>query len=186
MTDISHDCGWLGERIEAYLDDDLAHDAKVRFENHVETCRVCRTEVEQAKKTLAELRKLPTLPCPDEIVERVRGELHPINEPNRVRAWFARVWAPSLRPALATVAVAVIVLTSMWVGRMNRATVSPQEVAEAQAALKWTFAYVGQVSERSGKAVRDEAIRDGLVSPVQRALDTMNRNSNAEPETNGG
>ena len=83
-------------------------------------------------------------------------------------------------------AVVAIVVTSIWVGRVNRTTVSPEEVAEAQAALKWTLAYVGHVSDRSGQAVRDEVIRNGLVSPVQRALESISHSSDTDNQTNGG
>ena len=186
MTDISHDCGWLRKNIEAFLDDELSNDAKERFENHAATCRTCRAEVEQAQRILTQLRQLPALECPDDVVERVRETALPDDGPNRIREWFARAWAPSLRPALATITVAAIVLTSIWVGRVNRTTISPEEVSEAQAALKWTLAYVGEVSERSGKAVRDEAIRNGLIRPVQRALESIHQGSDVEPETNGG
>ncbi len=186
MTDISYDCGWLRKHIETFLDNELSRDAKERFENHAATCRACRAEVEHAQRIFAQLKRLPALECPDDVVARVREKTLPDDAPKRIREWLARAWAPGLRPALAVVAIAAIVLTSMWVGRVNRPTISPEEVAEAEAALKWTLAYVGEVSERSGKAVRNEAIRDGLVSPLQRALKSIKQGSDVKPKTNGG
>jgi anti-sigma factor RsiW len=59
-------CQELVELITAYLDGALSDVDRMRFEEHLESCRYCRTYLEQMRQTIRALGRLPETSIPEE------------------------------------------------------------------------------------------------------------------------
>jgi len=73
-------CDEALDLLEPYVDGDLPEATAERLRVHFETCRSCAVELALAERIQTELRSLPQLDCPPEILERVRrqgGEVVP-------------------------------------------------------------------------------------------------------------
>jgi len=64
-------CQELVELITAYLDRSLSDVDRVRFEEHLQSCRHCRTYLEQMRQTIRALGRLPETSIP----EKAKAEL---------------------------------------------------------------------------------------------------------------
>jgi anti-sigma factor RsiW len=196
MTGSNRDvsCSWVQEAIDSYIDGDLPSDEEPLFERHVNGCGRCRHELAIAESVVGELRALPSLTCPDHVTDRVLEHTDASRAREQTRSpqggvagrWIRRLGAP--RPALAGVMVILIVVASVLVGRFNKPgeQISPAQVEEAEAALRWTFAYVNEVSRLSGLAVRDEVFEAGVLQPVQRAVRSALDTEARARQENGG
>jgi anti-sigma factor RsiW len=184
------------ESIERYLDGELPSNEAAVLESHLEACPRCRQELSAAREVLEGLHGLPVLRCPDrvtnDVFERVRGSAGAQAPPRRSVAGLMRWLAGARllpRPALAGAFVVLAVLSAIVIDRREKPEdqITAAEIEEAEAAVKWTFAYVSHVGRRSGLAVRDEVLEIGVMRPMERALrsaidgDTRTRKSN-----NGG
>jgi anti-sigma factor RsiW len=148
-------CDEALELIEPYLDGDLSPAGSSGLRTHLERCPSCAAELELAAKIQRELRSLPQLDCPPEVVERVRdagrGEVVPFR-PRR---------ALGLR-----IAAAAAVLLLAMLGKVTRRTSRNlrEEVLEkrlVEPANRSVFRSLGEipsltaepaaVDERSGK-----------------------------------
>ncbi|MDH3215635.1 MAG: zf-HC2 domain-containing protein [Candidatus Krumholzibacteria bacterium] len=192
-------CSWVVESIDSYIDGDLGRDEMAAIKTHVNKCRRCREELAFVKGTLAQLRDLPNLDCPrrvsDVVHERLaasRPDQHPVRATvpsGFVKRWFSGRQLGVPRPALASALIVLVVLSSLIISRINRPAehISPEQVSEAEAAVKWTFAYVNEISRRSGLAVRDEVFEAGVIRPMQRAVrSALEADTPTVPKDNGG
>jgi hypothetical protein len=59
----------LTDRLDAFLDGDLAPAETTAFEAHLAGCAACADEVVLARRLHAGLRALPPAPCPDDVFE---------------------------------------------------------------------------------------------------------------------
>lgn len=186
-TNIS--CSRILESVDAYIDDQLSGDEVARFEGHVANCARCRHELALARHVLKETRELPSVPCPDEVTERVFvATVGPRSAHERLGRWLVgRRWRAVRLATVAGAAFAVFFIAFLSRQHTPEEEFSQAEISEAQAAVRWTFAYVNEVSWRSGLAVRDEVFETGLVDPVRRAVRSV---IEVEPDTkrnhNGG
>ena len=183
----------MQELVEPYLDELISEEERISFDKHVARCARCRAELVVANRLKSEIRALPLLPCPDRVSKNVFKRTIALQTGTRL---MGRRWLPlwlidrrRLRPALAGGLVIVLAVSTVLV--MKARTRSPQitaaEIADAETALKWTFAYVNQVGRRSGLAVRDEVFDAGIVTPVRRAVGTKDKeNDTIQQPQNGG
>jgi anti-sigma factor (TIGR02949 family) len=179
-------CEWALERMDAYLDGDLGEEETSAMRLHVEACAGCRGELELAEATKAALRSLPERHCPDAVtgavMERISAET-PAG-PSALRWWEALLrWKP-LRPATVAAALVLIVSVSILIDheREHPAPLptsgndtleyTPEQVALAEAEVKWTIAYIGEAGRLAGVAVRDKAIYPHVIVPVKEAIET--------------
>jgi len=65
----------------------------------------------------------------------------------------------------------VIVLASSWFGGTGQ-QVDPA-VAQALQNVKWTLAYLSEVTKQTGSAVRAEALEPLVLDRMQKAVDTF-------------
>ena len=201
--DHSVSCTWVREAIDTYLDDGLDDNHTTRFETHLVDCARCRQELSVARNVLEELRALPTLKCPDHVKDRVFEHVDAsaarvavksaVKSNDRtvavLKRWFTGRYRGMPRPALAGVIMIVVIVSSLVVGRLNRPMeqITPAQIGDAEAAVKRTFAYVNQVSRRSGLAVRDEVFGAGVTQPVQRAVrSALDVEARTQQKDNGG
>jgi anti-sigma factor RsiW len=154
--------------LEAYLDGDLEAGEAGRVRAHLERCPGCAAELALAGRIQAELRALPELDCPPEILEEVRrrgrGDAGNI-VPFRPR----RVWGPRIAAAAAVLALAVTG-GALFLQSQKPDTPSPEEVAQAARDARLALAYLGQATRRAGFDVRDEVLQKRLVLPTTRGL----------------
>ena len=167
-------CRWTRERIDRFLDADLDGRDLVTFQGHVDVCSGCRRELARAETVLRELHALPDLHCPDEVVEcaLAAAEAGPATrEPaeRRSPAWWP---FPVFRPALAGALVLGLALSALWVANRPRSDFTPADVANAEAELKMTLAYLDDISRRSSMTAMDKAFQTGTVGPLRRAVGT--------------
>jgi predicted anti-sigma-YlaC factor YlaD len=188
-------CQWVRDRIDPYLDEELSAGDNATFGQHVGACLHCREELAAAKAVLSELRKLPAKQCPDHVVERVFEHIE--TQERRRPAWRgALAWLGGRqlgvpRTALAGALALVVIVSSLMFTRTNEPTpeFTPEEIAQAEAALKWTFAYVNKVSRQTGYTVRDDVIGARVVVPVRQAVRATFEPKETPPQTdnnNGG
>jgi len=187
-------CSTVLESIEAYLDRSLDPNDMTTVENHIEHCARCRQELHVAQTVDNELRNLAMMECPDHVTERVFAAVRqadgeaPVSprSSNSLRRWFTGHRFG--RPILAGSMAAIIVITAVVFIRVDKPTeeISQSQIEEAEAAIKWTFAYVNQVSRRSGLAVRDQVFEAGVMQPMERAVRTAVGVGTTTPEKEDG
>lgn len=189
-------CTSAQECVESYLDGALPPDETAILESHFETCARCQHELSIARTVLDGLHGLAPLECPDHVTdgvfERVRAT---ITEKSPVRRGIAAGFLERLRatsrlpqPALAGALIVLVVLSAFVVGKLNKPPeeITAAQIEEAEAVVKWTFAYVSEVGRRSGLAVRDEVFEAGVIQPMQRAVRSAIDSEARTPENKNG
>jgi anti-sigma factor (TIGR02949 family) len=167
MNRTDHDplCEETLDLLEPYLDGDLPATEAARLRAHLERCGACAAELGLASRIQRELRSLPQLDCPPEVLERVhrtgRGEVVPFASPRR--ATGLRIAAAAAMLALAIGGGALFLHFQQPAERP-----SPQEVARATREARLALAYVGKVTRRAGLDVRDEVLEKRLIEPAAR------------------
>jgi anti-sigma factor (TIGR02949 family) len=158
-------CDEILDLLEPYVDGDLPPETADQLRVHLETCRSCAAELALAEKIQRELRALPQLDCPPEILERVRsqgGEVLPFR-PRRTSV-----------PLRVAAAAAVLVLAlgggALFLRSQQPRQPSAAEIAQATEEARYALAYIGKVSRRTGRDLRDDVLAKRLVRPATRSL----------------
>jgi hypothetical protein len=172
-------CLWTLDRIDPYLEGDLATEEIAKFEGHLAGCHDCREELALAQAVLRELRALPALECPPRIAEDAAAAFGTNNRESLVRrliGWFGgrNVFVP--RPAMAVMvlviaAVSVFVLSQHQQSPFNRGpeyTEEELELAKLDAML--AFAYLGKFSRRTGEILKNDVINDRVIKPLGKTV----------------
>jgi anti-sigma factor (TIGR02949 family) len=159
-------CDEALDLLEPYVDGDLPRETAERLRVHLETCRSCAGELALAQRIQSELRSLPQLDCPPEILERVRSQ------GAAVLPFRPRLLGLPLRVAAAA---AVLVLTlgggALFVHfQQQPRQPSAAEIAQATAEARYALAYIGRVSRRTGLDLRDDVLARRLVRPATRSV----------------
>jgi anti-sigma factor RsiW len=151
--------------LEPFVDGDLPPAVADRLRVHLETCRSCAAELALAERIQSELRALPQLDCPPEILERVRrqgGEVVPFR-PRQTRL-----------PLRVAAAAAMLVLTlgggALFVRSQQPRQPSAAEIAQATREARYALAYIGKVSRHTGLDLRDDVLARRLVLPATRSV----------------
>ena len=162
------------DSVEAYVDGELSVEEVSRFENLMDPGGEIDTEVKLARAIQDSFRSLDPIECPDDvstsILKHAREDWMTIA---RANAWLAArtFFRPIVRPALATTILLAIVLMAVWSGRKT-SEIDPA-VAEALNDVKWTLAYVSQVSRQTGTTVRVEALEPLVFEQMKDAVETF-------------
>lgn len=173
-------CDATLDQLEAFVDDALPEAIASLAQHHIEGCPRCQVELKLAQRIRTGLGKLPSQRCPEHVT---RAVLAAANQPPHRLGWRARVfgWLPPM-PALdmRVVAAAGVALALVIAGLLVRPDgegPAPQftqaELARAEIQLKSALGYVGKMSQRSGRLVRDEALAPHVVQPMQEAVEAM-------------
>jgi anti-sigma factor (TIGR02949 family) len=187
-------CDEVGDLLEPYLDGDLPPDEADRVRAHLADCPACAAELALADAIQRELRSLPQLDCPPEVLARVReagrAEVVPL-VPRLTRRQEAprRRWLPAAVTGLAAALLLTIGgLTYRQLGHSvsSPAEPSPAEVARATEEARFALAYIGKVNRQAGLGLRDEVFEKRLVAPaaesVSRSLDALSEASGPSQE----
>jgi anti-sigma factor RsiW len=171
-TDDDLTCHEALDLLEPCVDGDLEPAEAGRLRAHLARCPACAAELALAQRIQAELRALPQLDCPPEIVERVRQEgaqILPFRSPVRGRAVLpfriARLGAAAALLALA-LGGGVLFLRSQQPPRQPSAA----EVARATQQARYALAYLGRVSRQASYDVRDDVLARRVVLPAARSV----------------
>lgn len=154
--------------LEPCLDGDLGAGEAEAVRGHLERCSACAAEMALAARIRTELRALPELDCPPEVLDKVRrrgpGEVVPFRPRH---AW-------SLRIAAAAAALVLAVLGAMggafFLESQKPDSPSPEQVARATREARFALAYLGKATRQAGFDVRDEVLQKRLVMPATRSL----------------
>ncbi|HEV7784336.1 MAG TPA: zf-HC2 domain-containing protein [Thermoanaerobaculia bacterium] len=163
-------CDDVLDLVEPYVDGDLEAAEAERLRSHLESCRSCAAELTLAERIQAELRALPQLDCPPEIVERVRREgaqVLPFRSPVR-----AREAALPFRLAAAAALLAVALGGGAFFLRSQQQPKQPSaaEVARATQQARYALAYLGKVSRQASLDVRDDVLARRVVLPAAQSV----------------
>jgi anti-sigma factor RsiW len=160
-------CVWVSERLDAYLERDLAPSEHDAIAAHLETCGDCAAELELAKRLVHTLRDLPLLTCPETVRVAVDERIGPPPSWWR-RLTGLRVWRPALAGGVAAVLVAITALVGH---HQTSTTPTAEELARAGAEAKWALTYVAQVGHRAGLTVRARLSDPQLAVPLHQAIE---------------
>lgn len=155
--------------IEPYLDGDLPEDEAVRLRGHLAGCPACAAELELAARIQSELRSLPQLDCPPEVLERVRQEGRGVVVPFRPRR-IVRTIGPRLAAAAAVLALAMGGGALFLQIQQPSDQPSPEQIAQATADAKLALAYLGKATRRASDDLREEVLAKRLVVPATRGV----------------
>lgn len=154
------------ELLEPYLDGDLSPAQTSQLGEHLERCRACTAELELAGRIQRELRSMPQLDCPPEVLERSRlarrGEVVPFRP--RDRSLGVRIAAIAAALLLAVGAGAVFLRFD------RRSQPSPQQIAQATAEARYALAYIGKVTRRTRLSLQYDVLQKRLVEPASRSV----------------
>ncbi|HSS49280.1 MAG TPA: zf-HC2 domain-containing protein [Thermoanaerobaculia bacterium] len=155
--------------VEPYVDGDLEPAEAERLRSHLESCLSCAAELALAQRIQRELRALPQLDCPPEIVERVRREgaqVLPFRSPARPRG----TGLPFRLAAAAALLALALGGGALFVRSQQQQRQRAAEVAQATAEARYALALLGKVSRRAGLDVRDEVLARRVVLPAARSV----------------
>ena len=165
-------CDDVLDRLEAFIDGELADGERLPVERHLRNCTSCAGELEHAVASVTALRALPELDVPDRVIEKARESLA-LDSPKTdvaTRTGRRRRWL-----AAAAVIVAGILATSFV---MRRSAPQPDaEALRAAAEVRFALATMGEITERANRIVRTRIIDGGPVpqsfSGLARSLEPL-------------
>ena len=188
-TDDDPTCHDALDLLEPYVDGDLEPAEAERLRFHLASCPACAAELALAQRIQAELRALPQLDCPPEIVERVRrqgaqtAQVLPFRSPAPRRGPALPFRGARLAAAAALLALALgggaLFLRSQQQPRQPSAA----EVARAAAQARYALAYLGKVSREASLDVRDDVLARRVVLPAAQSVShTLGISLDAAPQ----
>ena len=168
---------WWDDSVEAFVDASLSEKEMQRLDELLSVESHLAEEVELARAIQQELNTRHTIQCPDYVMERVMREVRNdlvLGAGIRFRHAVKDFLGSSLRPALAMTVLLAMVITAALFGGSNRQT--DPAVAEALEEVKWTLAYLSEISRHTGSAVRTQALEPLVLDRMQKAMDTFIEN----------
>jgi anti-sigma factor RsiW len=166
-------CGWVLERLGAWIDGELSETEYASVAAHIEGCESCQRERFVAEAVVTELRALPEFELSEAVVQAVARRTRP-GVTERFSSYFEGVIRRPLAVVTALAAVvATIVIVSPW-RSPSRPEYSEQEIARATNELRMAFAYVGAITRRAElrvtERVLDQDVAQTTVRGVRRSL----------------
>ena len=168
----------MDARVEAYLDDALPADERIRFEQSLDAG--WDGELFLARQIREGLRTLPEPVCPPHVTDAVlaytRREVR-ASWIARFHEWMQQQFTALWQPALAMTVVVLLVVSASLIGRPKQPPPTDPAVAQALAEVKLAFRYVSEAGRQTGKVVRDDVIAERVVGRVQNALNARQQSS---------
>jgi len=169
-------CEIVLDHIESFIDDELPAEFATRLRRHIECCPSCSEELENARQTIAALRRLPELDPPDRLIEEVRRE---VATGHRNRSVFG-----GSRNRLLAAAAAVLISVVGGLSLLQRHQSPDAEALQAAAEIEYAVACVGEITRRANVNATTRVMNGTAVST---ALDGVTRtlefSSNLLPTT---
>lgn len=162
------------DSVEAFVDGDLSAEEASRFASLMELEVAVATEVKMAKAIQNSFRSLAPVECPESITTAILKKARTdLMVAMRINGWHAvrKYFRPLFRPVLAMTILLAMVLSSVWLGK-STTRIEPA-VAEALNDVKWTLAYLAEVTRQTGSTVRAEALEPLVLERIQEAVETF-------------
>jgi anti-sigma factor RsiW len=184
--------------MEAFIDGELPRSEAGQLEFHVRRCPACRHELALASRIADGLRTLPRKRFPEGGVDTAIDSPDPMRRretPLRrgtgggANGWFHHAENPWRRPALAAGFLVLLVAGTLFVARPRHSGVNVDRatVIEAEAAVKWTLAYIDEVGRQAGLTFRNDVLDARIIAPAERAVGAnLGERSHSSPSSNGG
>ncbi len=178
----SHDlCQKFEDLIDAFLDEELDASLKSDFETHIQTCADCREALAFAKRVHHSLSALPQQNFSRERSAAVIAEARREQAKAR-RAVFTSYFTrfTSFRPlaAVASFAVVLLIILFSLPDGSKKPNFTPEELARAEREIKWTLAYLNDISERASLVVKDDVIEAHVIAPIQKNMFQIKQTKN--------
>jgi anti-sigma factor (TIGR02949 family) len=179
------DCEWVEERIELYLDGEVAQDEASAIEQHADRCSACAAEIDLARSITSELRALPSHKAPADIVERAEAAARAAaasSSPSlreravaSLGAWVRGHFEGMMRPAMAAMLIVVIAAGAFVISQRDRVPTAQgdytdAEIAAAAQQARVAFAYVGRYSREPVTVLRGDVMADRVVPRMGQAM----------------
>jgi anti-sigma factor RsiW len=159
-------------RIEAYVDGELSAEERSAFQAELAVDADLRRQVAFADDLRKTLRRLPSERMPASVTASVLSTARRQSRSDvltRIRSWFLPGFADAWQPALAMATLMLLVAISVRVTVPSPAT--DPAVAQALEQVKWTLAFLSEVSSETGETVRGTVIGPHVIAPMQGAVD---------------
>jgi negative regulator of sigma E activity len=172
--------------LEAYADGELGTRRRAQLEAHLATCFTCSQELAHARRVRDTLRALPERFCDEALMEevaaRIQREPRPVAEMQgsaslaaRMRRWFAVRALPAWQPAVAVLALLLVVF---GVGRIlflapREQKITPADVQRAELQVRWVMAHLGEISRQTGQTVQKDVLNQGVAAPTAHAVEEV-------------
>ncbi len=153
---------WIDQKLEAYLDGELAPEELYEIEHLLESDDRWHEELQLALAIRDELRALSPPPCPEPlrqaIVGRARHEFlqHLVQrfEDFLLGGWLSH-WKPVLATLLVLIAATFLLTRHFPTDTMPPEPLSQAEVDQALSEVKWTLGYVSKTGRLTGDSIQD-------------------------------
>jgi len=156
-------CNQAREAVHVSLDAELM-DAGLQqcLEQHLASCEACRAFADEMRSVQEELRSLPELKLPDEVLEEVWE--------HTTRSRPKRAWLRRWNVAAAAAALFLVVLAGVWL-RNGSPPAGPTDAELERAAMeaRLVLGLTSRALQRSGEAARREVLTNE-VSPALRRV----------------
>ena len=184
-----YDRNQFEERLEAYLDGELASEEARLLEAFAAVDTEAGRELHLAQAVQERIRALPQPICPPDVTSKVLAEARADARRSfvaRLRSAASASWATILRPSLTMGAFVALIVGGTLIARSpnalspnveppttggsTAAAATPQEVAQGLDDAKWALAYLSNVGRRTATTIRDDVLDEHVVQPVNRAI----------------
>lgn len=164
------DCSMVLERLDELLDRSLEPVEAGPLATHIGHCPECAAEHRLATQIRRELRELPELDAPAEVLEDLFLKTTRRRAPSLP---WNRLWLPSLDSrwiALATASALVVALCVSVVldRRPMSADGTDPMVARATLEARYALSLLGRASHRTGLELRHEILGERVFAPLNR------------------
>ncbi len=165
---------WWDDFVDDYVDGSLSDEDMSRLDalKAIDTTLASQIELSRAMRT--EFRAMSNVKCPEWVMQDVKRDVRA----DLLRNMWTRGWETlvgfstrQLRPVLATATLIGIVILSSRIGVTG--TTTDPAVARALDDVKWTLAYLSEVTRQTGSAVRTEALEPLVLNSMQHAVDSF-------------
>jgi anti-sigma factor RsiW len=184
MTAAEDRCLWTLDRIDPYIDGDLATEEVAEIERHLADCPECRQELALARAVTSELRSLPELECPQRVVDNAAARVESVDSGFTVRKlldWFGGRGVPRLRPAMAVMVLVIAAASVFVLSRHEQSPFNPdardaaveltdEEIELAKVDAMLAFAYLGRYSRRTGEIIKKDVLEERVIKPIGRTI----------------
>ena len=185
--DTGPNCAWVRDNLDEHLEGVLPESQARLIADHLKSCDGCRNELLLAQKIQETFSRMEEKECPSAVRHRVLSTVRVKNRKVQ-RSWSWKTignWLPfTRRPLLAPLAVAAMLAVVTFIGLQLRKPqpVDSRELARAEIEVKWTLAYLSEVSRKSSVFVGEEIISGQVLAPV---VPRINEALAVKPPTSG-
>ncbi len=164
------DYDWLDERVEAYVDGELSEADVLRFEAALKDSPDLRAAVATARRIREVMASMPLPPCPKPVVSEVLRLASQSRRSLSMRDRYVDALVPRRRLVQAFAVAAIVAVVAIGGALLFKGPAEQDEIERGLADVKLALAYVGEAGRHAGDIVRIEAMDQGVVTPIRRAV----------------